>query len=342
MSKNYRRPVIIVSTGDPAGIGPEISLKALMNPEVSRDLLIIPVGQAQTLERAAELVGFPLKLEPVKSLKEAASAGSRSLPYFAAGDSLSAPAGIHSRESGKITLAILRKAVSLCMDHPEEKVLVTAPINKMSLTLAGQKAVGHTEILKELTGAAESETIFCLESLKVFFLSRHMSLRDALDVITKDAVCEALARMDRIMKTLGVARPRLGLPGLNPHCGEGGNFGHEEERCLIPAAVEAREMGLAVEDPVGADSIFHRGFCGDYDAILSLYHDQGHIALKTRDFYGTVTMTWGLPFLRTSVDHGTGYDMAWKGIASERSLVEALLLAVRYGRGSPDEGAGSL
>jgi 4-hydroxythreonine-4-phosphate dehydrogenase len=134
--------------------------------------------------------------------------------------------------------------------------------------------------------------------------------------------------MDRSMKDLGFPRPRLGVPGLNPHCGEGGLFGREEIEAIIPAVQEARQQGLDVEGPIGADSIYHLGLKGRFDAILSLYHDQGHIALKTYSFHQTVTLSLGLPFLRTSVDHGTGFDIAWKGLANPESLVRAVRLAL--------------
>jgi len=236
-----------------------------------------------------------------------------------------------SGEGGKHTYKILKTCTDLCLSGKSQGV-VTAPINKESLKLAGYKGQGHTEIFKDLSGASSVDTVFCIENLKIFFLSRHLSLRDAISMVKENKILESLIRMDRVMKELGYSSPRLGVPGLNPHCGDGGLFGREEIEEIEPAIRKAKAMGLRVEGPSGADSIYHLGISGHFDAILSLYHDQGHIASKTYDFYKTVTMTAGLPYIRTSVDHGTGFDIAWKGKANQESLIKALELAVELVR----------
>jgi 4-hydroxythreonine-4-phosphate dehydrogenase len=209
--------------------------------------------------------------------------------------------------------------------------MVTGPINKESLKMAGYEG-GHTEILKDFAGINSIDTIFCIENLKIFFLSRHLPLKDAISLVKKENILKALINIDNQMKMLGYKKPVIGLPGINPHCSDGGIFGREEIEELLPAIKEARQKGINVEGPVGADSIYHLGIKGNFDAILSLYHDQGHIASKTYDFYKTVTMTTGLPYIRTSVDHGTGFDIAWKGHANHESLIKALELAVELVR----------
>ncbi len=326
MTVKRENPVIILSSGDPAGIGPEISLKAYLHFASLERRCILLAGALEHLEKASGLVSFPYKLRPIDVAGDIPPCSRDEVPVLSV-DTSHVEEGKESQEAGRVTLALLKKAVVFAAEN-KGSVMVTAPINKQSLALAGWRGGGHTELLKELTAVDEVETVFCLEKLKVFFLTRHMSLADAVASVRKERVEGALLSMHRYMQQLGVENPRIAIPGLNPHSGEGGLFGREEEEELKPAIDNARKSGISVEGPIGADSIYHLGLEGRFDAILSLYHDQGHIALKTRDFYGTVTMTLGLPFLRTSVDHGTGLDIAWKGIASEKSLVKAVELAM--------------
>jgi len=319
-------PFIVLTTGDPAGIGPEICLQAYLHFASNQRRRILLAGALEHLQKAASLVSFPFAFKPVQDPGDAEPGCREEVPILCV-DTGHVEEGKESAEAGRVTLALLKKAVSFAMEK-KGSVLVTAPINKQSLAMAGWKGGGHTELLAELTGVNNVETVFCLEKLKVFFLSRHMSLADAVAYVRKDRVEKAIHSIHRNMLQLGVEAPRIAIPGLNPHSGEGGLFGHEEESELRPAIQAARSTGIYVEGPIGADSVYHLGLEGQFDAILSLYHDQGHIALKTRDFFGTVTMTLGLPFLRTSVDHGTGLDRAWKGTASEKSLVRAMELAL--------------
>jgi len=321
-------PIIIISTGDPAGIGPEITLKALTHFTSWRGTLIVPVGDSQVFSRAQSLLKLSRPLLPVSSIEEAQQCRQKGIPFFPVTASPGLITGEPSRQGGESTVKILQKAFSLCMEEDTHRALVTCPINKQSIRLAGLQNVGHTEILRQWSKAQEVETVFCLLNLRVFFLSRHMGLKTAIDFVRKDHIVKAIRRVNYFMKKLGFNEPRLAVPGLNPHSGDDGLFGNEEKEEIFPAIIEARAEGINVNGPVGADSIFHLGLEGHYDAIISLYHDQGHIALKSRDFFGTVTMTLGLPFLRTSVDHGTAYDIAWQGHASEKSLVEAIRLAV--------------
>ena len=304
---------LLISTGDPAGVGPEICVKALSRIGSTPGFKIVPVGDFETLREAADLVGTPARLAKRASFDDLKEPESNvEVLHVEKGEPI--PRGRASAEAGRHTYRILHTCARACLER-RALGMVTCPIHKASLEMAGHGKHGHTEILAALAGVSSVETVFSIERLKIFFLSRHVSLREAISRIDKKSVLEALLRMDRSMKDLGTPEPRLGVPGLNPHCGEGGLFGREEIEALIPAVEEARRLGLRVEGPIGADSIYHLGLEGRFDAILSLYHDQGHIASKTYGFHRTVTLSVGLPFVRTSVDHGTGFDIAWKGLA---------------------------
>jgi 4-hydroxythreonine-4-phosphate dehydrogenase len=191
--------------------------------------------------------------------------------------------------------------------------------------------IGHTELLGRLTGASDPLTLFQVFNLKVFFLSRHVALAEAIKLVTRQRVLDYLKRCAGALETLGIPRPRLAVAGLNPHCGEHGLFGDEEVRELEPAIADARALGIDAAGPIAADSVFHLARQGTFDAVLSLYHDQGHIATKMVDFQRTISLTIGLPFIRSSVDHGTAFDLAGKGTANPSSMAEAIRLAAVYG-----------
>jgi 4-hydroxythreonine-4-phosphate dehydrogenase len=212
------------------------------------------------------------------------------------------------------------------------KAVATAPVNKEALKLAGVPYIGHTEMLQGLTGVEDPLTMFQVDSLRIFFLSRHVSLRKACDFVSSDKVFETVVRSHKALVRLGVEDPVIAVAALNPHGGEHGMFGEEEMEHIEPGVNRARRAGYKVEGPVPADSVFYFALQGKYDGVISLYHDQGHIAAKMHDFEKTVSITNGLPFLRTSVDHGTAYDIAGMGIASGTSMYEAIKLAADYSR----------
>jgi len=316
---------LLISTGDPAGIGPEICIKTMKEIKKTPGIKIIPVGNFDILSEAMELCGYSMPIIKRNTIDEISDFDS---PYeiLHVKSDKSIEKGKVSLEAGLHTIDILKTCSHLSMSGRARGV-VTGPVNKESLKLAGYEG-GHTEIFKDLTGVSSVDTIFCIENLKIFFLSRHVSLKDAIFLVKKENLIRAITNMDKIMKSLGYENPILGIPGLNPHCGDGGLFGREEIEEIIPAVSEANKRGVNVKGPIGADSIYHLGIKGEFDGILSLYHDQGHIASKTYDFYKTVTMSVGLPYLRTSVDHGTGFDIAWKNMANHVSLMKAVDLAV--------------
>jgi 4-hydroxythreonine-4-phosphate dehydrogenase len=208
--------------------------------------------------------------------------------------------------------------------------LATTPINKEALKAGQINYIGHTEILEDLTNSRDPLTMFQVHDLRVFFLSRHVSLRRACDMVTRDRVLDYIQRCMKALERLGIENAKMAVAGLNPHSGEHGLFGDEEVREIEPAIQRAKEMGLNVLGPVAADSVFYFGLLGKYDAVLSLYHDQGHIATKMVDFERTISITNNLPFLRTSVDHGTAFDIAGTGVVSAVSMIEAIILAAKY------------
>jgi 4-phospho-D-threonate 3-dehydrogenase / 4-phospho-D-erythronate 3-dehydrogenase len=295
MSATRNKPRIGITAGDPAGIGPEIVLKALASPEISD--ICVPVVFGLTDQEAIEARG----IQP----------------------------GVISAAGGLAAYLAIEESLA-AFKRGDIDAVATAPINKESLRAAGVPHIGHTEIFAALTGAEDPLTMFETLTLRTFFLSRHVSLRRACDLVTEDRVFRYLVRSAQALeKTLGMANPRIAVAGLNPHCGEHGLFGNEES-CIGPAIERARAAGIQAFGPIGADSVFHQAKIGRFDAVLSLYHDQGHIACKTLDFERTISLTLGLPFLRTSVDHGTAFDIAGRGIASPVSMIEAIRVAARY------------
>jgi 4-hydroxythreonine-4-phosphate dehydrogenase len=230
---------------------------------------------------------------------------------------------------GEAAFAAIRESITLAMAGRVAGV-VTAPINKESLKAAKIPFIGHTEMFAEYTGAREEMTMFTISGLKIFFLTRHMSLLQACQQITQERVARGIGKSIKALRQLGYAQPHLAVAALNPHGGEDGLFGREEMDAISPAIAAARTQGVHVSGPVPADSVFHMARLGRYDAVLSLYHDQGHIAAKMMDFEKTVSVTLGLPILRTSVDHGTAFDIAGTGKASAVSMIEAVKVAAEY------------
>jgi 4-hydroxythreonine-4-phosphate dehydrogenase len=318
------RPVVAVTMGDPAGIGPEICAKALADESVRRAARCVVYGDGRVLRKAAALAG-------VEPLDAPLSSGDARVVDLANADPAGFAPGEVSALCGRAAWEYVEAAARAALAR-EVAAVVTAPINKESVRAAKVPHIGHTEMLGALSGAADPLTMFETLGLRVFFLTRHVSLKEACGLVTKARLLDYLERCSVALAALGVGG-ELAVAGLNPHCGEHGLFGDEEGREIEPAIAEARSRGVSVSGPIGADSVFHQAKIGRYAAVLSLYHDQGHIACKTLDFERTVSLTLGLPFLRTSVDHGTAFDIAWKkGDASAVGMVEAILAAARYSR----------
>ena len=322
--------MIAVPIGDPAGVGPEIVAKACAQEKVYAAADVVVIGDRQVMENAIRIVGADLKINVISSPSDGDyRPGILNLIDLDNIDLSKFRYGVVQAMCGKAAYAYIEKSIALAMDD-EVDAVATTPINKEALHAAEVPFIGHTEIFGALTGTPDPLTMFETNGLRVFFLTRHKSLRDMLDDITKEnikaCVRESLAALER----LGVTEGTMAVAGLNPHCGEHGLFGWEEVNEIAPAVKELRAEGYPVAGPIGADSVFHQAAIGRYNSVLSLYHDQGHIATKTLDFDRTISITNGMPILRTSVDHGTAFDIAGKGVVSEISMAEAILLASRY------------
>ena len=322
---------IVITIGDPAGIGPEIVVKSLARWNI--DAQPVVVGDRWLLKRAEELCGVSLPWQEITS-DSRPSEIQTNLPLIV--DPKILPQdfsswGKVSPEGGRASFEYLRTAVEL-IKQGEAQALVTAPLNKEALHAAKVPFIGHTEILKELTASQEAFTMFQTDSLRVFFFTRHLPLVEAIQKITRNGLFSFLKKMNAYLRKLGISNPRIAVAALNPHAGEGGLLGKEELEIISPAIREAQKAGINAKGPFPADSVFFFARQGSHDAVLSLYHDQGHIATKCINFFKTVSVTLGLPFIRTSPDHGTAYDIAWSGKANPESMHEACQIAAQYAK----------
>ena len=325
-----RKPLIAVPIGDPAGVGPEIVAKACAQKKVYDAADVVVIGDRQVMENAIRIVGTDLKINVIRRPAEGDyKPGILNLIDLDNIDQTKFQYGVVQAMCGKAAFAYIKKSIRLAMDD-EADAVATTPINKEALHAAEVPFIGHTEIFGALTGTPDPLTMFETNGLRVFFLTRHKSLRDMLDDITKENIKACVIESLSALARLGVTEGTMAVAGLNPHCGEHGLFGWEEVNEITPAVEELKAEGYPVAGPIGADSVFHQAALGRYNSILSLYHDQGHIATKTLDFDRTISITNGMPILRTSVDHGTAFDIAGKGIVSEISMAEAILLAAKY------------
>lgn len=324
------KPLIVIPIGDPAGIGPEIVAKALAEPRVIEAADCIAVGDKKIMEQAIRITGVDLRIKAVKGPEEGEfEKGILNLINLDNVDMDQFAFGEVSGMCGRAAYEYIEESIRLANEGRADAV-ATTPINKEALRAAGIPFIGHTEIFSALTETEDPLTMFETNGLRVFFLTRHVSLRDMLDMVTRERIKDYVKRCLEALKRLGVEEGTMAVAGLNPHCGEHGLFGDEEVREIIPAVLELQEEGYPVAGPIGADSVFHQAAQGRFNSVLSLYHDQGHIATKTLDFDRTIAITNGMPILRTSVDHGTAFDIAGTGKAGAVSMIEAILLAAKY------------
>lgn len=324
-------PVTAITMGDPAGIGPEIVVDTMLEPSIYENAQPFVIGNRKALEKAAAVKGLgPLDIHEISSPEEAFFRfGTIDLLDTGVASDADIEYGLVQRVAAEQAYSYLTESIDLGLAGRIDAVS-TAPINKAALRLAEIPYVGHTEIYEKLTDSPYALTMFHVHKLRVFFLSRHVSLRDACDLVTKENVLGFLENIDAEFRRIGFQNPSIAVAALNPHGGEGGMFGREEIDALIPAVEAARAEGINARGPLPADSIFAFALDGHHDCILSLYHDQGHIACKTLDFEKAVTLTLGLPFMRSSVDHGTAFDIAGKGVANGKSMIEATRVCVEF------------
>ncbi len=302
---------IAVSMGDPLGIGPEVVVAALANPTVRSAAVIVVHGDAPTLQRAAALRGVSLECEIV----QIGSLGPDPAP----------------REAGASALEYVRRAARACMDG-RAGALCTAPLSKQRVAAGERGFVGHTEYLAAMTGARVA-MMMAGPRLRVVLATNHLSLAEVIRSLTSGQIAFAAGLAARELRQgWDIAAPRIAVCGLNPHAGDGGIFGDEDERIVAPAVAQAKAAGVDATGPWPADGLFPRAARGEFDAVIALYHDQGLIPAKLLDFQSTVNVTLGLPFTRTSPDHGTADDIAWKGNADPQPMISALLLAARLAK----------
>ena len=325
-----KKPLIAVPIGDPAGVGPEIVAKSVASEEVFEAADCVIVGDKTIIENAIKIVGVDLTVHVISEAEEGDyRKGILNLIDLGNVDMAKFEFGKVNGMCGKAAYEYIAKCIELANEGKVDAV-ATTPINKESLRAGGINYIGHTEIFGALTGTEDPLTMFETNGMRVFFLTRHVSLREMLDMITKDRIIDYVKRCMKALEKLGVTDGTMAIAGLNPHSGEHGLFGWEEVNEIMPAIEELQAEGYQVVGPIGADSVFHQAAQGRYNSVLSLYHDQGHIATKTLDFEKNIAITNGMPILRTSVDHGTAFDIAGKGIVSAVSMIEAILLAAKY------------
>jgi len=323
------RPIIGITMGDPAGIGPEVVVKALSLREIYDIARPIVIGDAKVIKRALKFTNLThLKVRSVKSVGEAEyKHGVIDVLDLDNVDLDKVPIGRVSAEAGKASVEYIIEAVNLAL-RGEIDAIATGPINKEAINKAGYHYNGHTGLLKDLTKARHAVMMLTTKNLKVSHVTTHVSLREACDLIQKDRVLTVIKITDEgLRKFFGIERPKIAVAALNPHAGEGGLFGREEIEEIEPAVNEARELGIDAVGPLPADTIFYKAIRGDFDVVVAMYHDQGHIPIKVLGFYEGVNITLGLPIIRTSVDHGTSFNRAGKGTAHPGSMINAIKYA---------------
>ncbi|MGY3453601.1 4-hydroxythreonine-4-phosphate dehydrogenase PdxA [Bradyrhizobium sp. USDA 4353] len=318
------RPTIAITMGDPAGIGPEVIMKALDHPETRSICNPLVIGDAARLRKAGAIVGTARGVDSLGEANEAnfASEAVQCVDLKLVPDDL--PFGQVSPVAGEAAYRFIEKAVEI-VQAGTAQAICTAPLSKEALHAAGHKFPGHTELLAHLTGTPEVSMMLVSPKLRVIHVTTHIGLLDAIAKIEPGLVERVITRGHDVLVRAGIKHPKIGVCAINPHAGENGLFGRGEEAAKITPAVEAcQRKGWDVRGPLPADTLFFLAGRGDYDMVVAMYHDQGHGPIKVLGLEAGVNITVGLPVIRTSVDHGTAFDIAGKGIADERSLIEAL------------------
>jgi 4-phospho-D-threonate 3-dehydrogenase / 4-phospho-D-erythronate 3-dehydrogenase len=322
------KPVIAITMGDAAGVGPEIIIKALEKEMVHKMCQPVVIGDSTILKRALNFVKSTLYINPISEIKEAEYKQGTINCYDLGLLDAQLPVGKVSKEAGNAAFRYLEKAITLAKEKTIDAIC-TAPLNKEALHLSGHIYPGHTEILAELTDTSDYAMMLSAPNLKVIHVTTHVGLIKAVELINPDRVYQVIKLADETLKKAGNKAPKIAVCGINPHAGENGLFGNgEEEEKIVPAVVKAQDNNIDVVGPLPADTLFFRATRGDFDIVIAMYHDQGHGPIKVLGLESGVNITVGLPIIRTSVDHGTAFDIAGKGIASEESLVEAIRQAV--------------
>lgn len=330
MSENLKK--IGITIGDAAGIGAEVVLKAVSDNSLRDVCLPVIIGDVRFLTKTAMDLGLPSDFCVVKNGGKIPVNSDKTIVYDLANINEAVEVGKESAIAGKAAAEYIETAVKLCQIKDIDAIS-TAPINKKSLALGGYDFQGHTEFLAFLTGTKEFAMSFFAGDMCVVLLSTHLSLIDALKLVKKDSLADLLKLTHRELSFLLGRKPKIAVAGVNPHASEGGMFGNEENDEMMPAIIECREKyNIDVQGAFSADTIFLRGFRGEFDAIISCYHDQATIAIKCLSFGESVNVTLGLPFVRTSVDHGTAFEIAGKNLAESQSMKTAIKLAAKLSK----------
>jgi len=323
------KPYVGLTMGDPCGIGPEVVIKALQEPVIYDWCNPVVIGNVESLSKTVDMLNNEMEIHHIADdgiTQIVASPNSVNVIDIGNLDYKDVTIGAINPTCGKAAMEWVSHAGKLAMTGTLGGI-ATAPLNKEAASLAGYEAIGHMELLQELTGSKTVATMLIAKNLRVVHLTTHRSLRIACDYVKKDRILDYLRITDVNFKQWGFENPRIGVAALNPHGSDGGLLGNEESDEILPAVIEARKEGMTVEGPIPADIIFHQAINDQFDAVLCMYHDQGHIPVKVYGFEESITANLGLPFVRTSVDHGTAFDIAGKGIADPLSMMEAIKLA---------------
>ena len=331
---NIEKPIVIVTMGDPCGIGPEVIAKALSKGHIQQHCRPIVLGNTEALKEAIAVSNLEV---PVCEISDVGNYINSDKIISIIDPHNISPKDIKpgnlSASCGKASMEWVEIAADLIMSG-KANALATAPINKEAAKYGGYKSIGHMELLQELSSSQNVATMLVTGALNVVHLTTHHSLKIACDYVTKERVLSMIHLTHDSFQKWGMPNPRIGVAALNPHAGDGGILGAEEHEAISPAIKQAQLMGIAASGPVPADIIFHQSIEGKYDVVLAMYHDQGHIAIKVHGFEESISVNLGLPFVRTSVDHGTAFDIAGKGIANHISMSKAINLAADMYRGT--------
>lgn len=327
------KPIVAVTMGDASGIGPEIIVKAFLNSEIQNTVRPVVVGDARIMKTALKFAkGVPLEINSIRTIDEANfTKGVIDVIDLSNLEPSRIKIGQICAPCGKAAVEYLEKAIKLAMSK-EVDAIATAPINKEAIHKAGHKFKGHTEILAARTKAKNYAMMFVSDAFWVMLVTTHLPLKDVSRNINKKKVLRTIKLAHEFLYHIRGKKPKIGVAGLNPHAGEGGIFGKEEKKAIKPAVDEAARLGINVKGPISPDGIFYLANVGVFDIVIAMYHDQGLIPLKLLSFNRSVNVTVGLPIIRTSVDHGTGFDIAGKGWANPTSLIEAIKVAAHFAK----------
>ncbi|MYA60647.1 MAG: 4-hydroxythreonine-4-phosphate dehydrogenase PdxA [Chloroflexi bacterium] len=325
---NDKKPLLALTLGDPSGVGPEVVVKALADPEINDEARMFVAGTERAVNQALSETGIDLSVELIESPADTPDT-IEAIPVLSVGDfeDVEFPQGKHSADSGRASHLWVETSAKMCLAG-EIDAMVTAPVNKESWQISGALDLGHQEVFKRLTNSATVYTMLVSGILRCMHLSTHKSLPEACAFVTTDNILTAVRITDDHFRRWGFDEPRVAVAALNPHASDNGLIGDTEAKEISPAIEMARSEGINATGPHPADSVFNQAIDGIYDVVVVMYHDQGHIPIKVHGFEESVSVNLGIPFIRTSVDHGTAFDIAGKNLAQSTSMVEAIKLAI--------------